>query len=292
MRSSGQDILLPERKKRSEPRSIFFEVSSTDRDRRTHKNTNDYRWHFPVPIKEVQQLRIIGGSIPKPIYNIDAPYNGFSMRIGMKRFDIIIAPGYYDAATLCEEITRQINAQNVPTQFLAAVDPVTGNFMLSRTQGTLMFSLLFETGSYIDIVDADTGGLLEPKSLATVLGFPPRQDVIDTGEGMIMSPLAVQLNDRINRIYLYLNYESSQDLTVIRRGMGHKSPSLIIYMDQGDAAVKFLNKETYDIFVLSAPAPISRIGWLDVSFRDEYYRPVNFNGRETSLLFEAVCYDY
>jgi hypothetical protein len=290
MKTSGQDILLPEKKRSKVSRSLFFEVHSTDRDRRIFKTSNEFRWRFPVPIKEVTQIRIIGGSIPRPLYNIDSPYNAFTIRVGVTSYNIAIAPGNYTAATLAAAIEAAINAAAAPTVFACTVDPVTGLFGLARTVGALSFTLLFGSGNFVDNIDKQSGGLIEPNSLATILGFPPAQDVANVG-GYIESPFAVNLDDRLNRIYLFLNYESTQDLTAIGRGLGRKEPSLIIYMDQGIANMKFLNKETYDLFILSAPAPISRIGTLDVSFRDEYYRPVNFNGREVTLLMEAVVYD-
>lgn len=293
MRSSGQDILLPEKAKRKSSRSLFFEVHSTDRDRRIYKNSNEFRWRFPAPIKEVQQLKIIGGSIPRPLYNIDVPYNSFTIDIGGTKSTVTITPGSYDETALASEIAAKINIiASPPNIFTVAISSVTGQFILTRTVGSAAFSLLFDTGLYRDLIDTTTGGLLEPNSPATILGFQPAVDVSDAGTGRITSPFAVQLRDRNNRIYLYLNYESTQDLTAISRGLGRKEPSLIIYMDQGDSHVKFLNKETYDLFVLSAPAPISRITTLDVSFRDEFYRPINFNGREVTLLFEATAFDY
>lgn len=293
MRSSGQDILLPEKAKRKTSRSLFFEVHSTDRDRRIYKTSNEFRWRFPVPIKEVQQLRIIGGSIPRPLYNIDVPYNSFTIDIGGTRTTITLTPGSYDETALATEIAAKINLiASHPNIFTVSISSTTGHFILTRTVGSASFSLLFETGLYRDLIDASTGGLLEPNSPASLLGFQPAVDVSDAGTGRIISPFAVQLRDRVSRIYLYLNYESTQDLTAISRGLGRKEPSLIIYMDQGDAYMKFLNKETYDLFVLSAPAPISRISTLDISFRDEFYRPINFNGREVTLLFEATAFDY
>lgn len=293
MKSSGQDILLPEKKRSKEPRSIFFEVNSNDRNRRINKTSSEFRWNFPVPIKEVRQLRIVGGSVPQPFNNIDAPFNAFTLRVGIDHYDIVVPPGQYDAATLCTKISNLINIRTAPTHiFSASVDGASGRFKLERATGFASFTLLFgQGGAYVDLIEAETGGLLETKSLATFLGFHPATNADSDGGLIITSPFTLQLSDRLGRIYLYMNYESSQDLTVISRGLGRHSPSLIIYMDQGTSTVKFLNKETYDIYVLSRPAPLSRISWLDISFRDEYYRPVNFNGREVTLLFEAVVYD-
>ena len=159
------------------------------------------------------------------------PYNSFSINIGGTVYTVTITPGSYDETALASEIAGKINIIASPLNvFTVAISSVTNQFILTRTVGSSAFSLLFNTGLYRDLIDNTNGGLLEPNSPATILGFEPAVDVSDAGTGRITSPFAVQLRDRLSRIYLYLNYESTQDLTAISRGLGRKEPSLIIYM--------------------------------------------------------------
>jgi len=294
MNLNGQNNPPEKKRIKKEPRSLFFEINSNDRDRRIHKSSNEFRWNFPKLIKDVTQLRIIGGSIPQPLYNIDYPYNGMTVRIGIDTYDIVVPPGNYDTPSLCTKISNLINIHTAPTNiFSISIDGATGRFKLERVTGFASSTLIFgKGGSFIDLVDNDTGALLEPRSLATILGFQPTYTISDGGTGTIIAPFPLHLIERLNRIYLYINSESTHDITTISRANGYKKPSFIIYMDQDSKShTKFLNKENYDMYILSTNTPISIMNWLDISFRDEYYRPINFNGREVTLLCEAVVYE-
>ena len=82
--------------------------------------------------------------------------------------------------------------------------------------------------------------------------------------------------------------QNSTDLGAIERGAGRRSPFAIIYLDEDKNGYKYLNKDTLSPMFFSLPQPLSRIQTLTIDFRDEWYRPVNFDGKDFSLLFEFV----
>jgi len=51
---------------------------------------------------------------------------------------------------------------------------------------------------------------------------------------------------------------------------------------------KTFTRETFEPTFTASPAPIARMTTLDISFRDEFDRLVNFNGRDVTLLIEFV----
>jgi hypothetical protein len=96
----------------------------------------------------------------------------------------------------------------------------------------------------------------------------------------------MDLASAMNRIYIYINLQNSQDLGAIERGAGRRWPFAIIYLDSATNGYKYLNKETFNSITYNLPQPISRLQNLEIEFRDEWYRLVNFNGKDFSLLLE------
>ena len=108
------------------------------------------------------------------------------------------------------------------------------------------------------------------------------------GVNQIQAGNAMDVYSLTNRVYLYLNYETTQDLIAYNRGIGRKEPSAIIYMDEIHNDRKFLNKDTYTPLIVAKPAPIARINTLYVNFEDFFGNPVNFGNREVSLVLEIT----
>jgi hypothetical protein len=98
----------------------------------------------------------------------------------------------------------------------------------------------------------------------------------------------VDLEFLLNRLYLYINHDNTQDLNTIERSSGRQQPHAIIYLDELRNNYKFLNKETFQPLFSSFPAPIARLATLDITLRDEFDRVVDLNGRDWTLLFEIV----
>jgi hypothetical protein len=111
-------------------------------------------------------------------------------------------------------------------------------------------------------------------------------DYYDETLGVIASPYPMDLATSMTRLYLYINLENSQDLGVIERGAGRRWPFAVIYLDDQTNGYKFLNKETLTPAAFVLPQPLARMQNLQIEFRDEWYRLVDFNGKDFTLLLQ------
>jgi len=98
----------------------------------------------------------------------------------------------------------------------------------------------------------------------------------------------MDLHANLTRLYLYMNFQNSLDLSCISRGAGRRSPFAILYLDTDVNGYKFLNKETFSPISYSLPQPIGRLNSIQVDFRDEFYQLVDFNGKDFTLLLECT----
>ncbi len=295
MISQGQNALLPDSTRANrKPRTLRYEISSYDRNFTT-EHSHRFRWRLPNAVREVCEVSLVGGSIPQPVTNIfsqssqvhNYSYNKFTLGIGAARYTITIPNGSYTATTLASALQTQLNAAPAAETFTCAVNPLTGGITITETSGPTDFTLLFGSGGYVDTVDASTGAVLKMGSPALLFGFLPGVDVTSTG-GVLASPNSMDVNMLTNRIYVYFNYDTSQDLIAYDRGLGRRQPSAIVYMDSITNDRKYLNKETFVPLIVAKPAPISRINALQLSFEDFFGNPVDFGGREVSLAIEIV----
>jgi len=284
-------------------RTIRMEVNSIDRDYSKYPLSSEFSWELPFPIKEVREVRIIGGTVPIPFLNIDSPWNKFTFGEGSTKYTITIPPGYYTIATLASSLTTLLNSVGANNMYAVSQDALTGKITITATSGIDTFYLLFLTGSFIDTIDFKTKCILKINSPARLFGFG-WSDYTSSG-GVITAPRSPNLWYCLERSYLYFNFDSSQDLRSIFRGSGRKEPSAIIYNDelntynysQGNPSLplipltKFLNKETFDTSIVPSPASLSRIRSLNISLRDMFYNLINTQGREISLLLELVVVD-
>ncbi len=293
MISQGQNALLPESTKlKRVPRTLRYEISSYDRNFAT-ESTSRFRWRFPNGIREVCEISVVGGSVPFPVTNISSQstqssnynYNKFTISIGGTLYNVTIPSGSYSASSLASALQTALNALPSAVTFSCVVNPL--NSRLSITVSAGNFSLLFGSGTYVDQIDPTTGAILKMGSPALLFGFLPGLDITSTG-GTLTAPNAIDPNMLTNRIYVYFNYDTSQDLVAYSRGLGRREPTGIIYMDELLNDRKYLNKETFVPLIVSKPAPIARINVLYVSFEDFFGNPVDFGGREVSITIEIV----
>ncbi len=293
MISQGQNQLLPEATRANRrPRTLRYDISSLDRNFQT-ETSNKFRWRLPNPIREVCELSIVAGSIPIPALNIyeqssqteNFSYNKFTVLYNGTRYNIRITPNYYNIVTaLANEIETQLNTVIGPGTFSVTVS-ANNNLIFSASNP---FSLLFGTGSYVDQIDPMTKAVIKANSPAMIMGFLPATDYSST-MNQIISPNAVDLYLLINRIYVYINYDSTQDLVSFDRGIGRRQPTGILYYDYSNISDRFnLNKDTYQPIIKFRPTPIARIATFDIRFEDVFGRPISFLGRETSLVIECV----
>jgi hypothetical protein len=288
VKSSGQELLIP-RKKTNErkQRSILLEVNSRDRNVSSYPHPNAFRWNLQRPLKDIQTIQIVGGTFPTRIFNVNTGYNQFTFQEDRINYTVTINPGRYTLSSYSIEIGSKIN--NLPglkNQYSVQISPTTDQLTISQDSGlNHPFALLFGSGDFVDLYQGNI--LLQINSPAKQMGFLS-QDYSDNGTRCITSPYATELNYLHNRVYLYINVETSQDLTTIERSVGKRDPYTIIYMDEDERPYKYFDKVTFEPSYLSSPAPVARVRAFDVEIRDEFYRLVELNGRDFTLLLEVV----
>lgn len=284
-------------------RTIRVELNSIDRDSVNYPSATEFKWVFPFPVKEVREIRVIGGTIPIPFLNIDSGWNKFTFWENGITNTIQIPVGHYTITTLLSTLTGVLNGAGFTNTYLVSLVANTGQIQIVATAGVQPFGVLFSTGAFSDTIDAYSKTILEIKTPARILGFGTA-DYYSTG-GTILAPKLPNLWYALERSYLYFSFDSTQDLRAVLRGGGRKEPSAILYHDEYNIynyneqdptftpypLTKYLNKETFDISINPAPAPISRINAIQVSLRDMFYNLINTQGREMTLLIELVIVD-
>ena len=165
---------------------------------------------------------------------------------------------------------------------------------IKRTSGTYNFSLLFQSGSYVDQFDDFSGAvdnlsndyLSEIRSPARLLGFVSMDySSISTS---IVAPNPVDCSWFLNKIFIHINVDTALELNRIEVARGPHDPYTIIYLDDNKDGIKFLNKETDYPFLEFSPAPLSRLSLLEISLRDEFYKLLDTQNKEYTLLFELI----
>lgn len=287
--SSGQHLLLANRTPQSrKQQNVLVEVSSRDRNYTQRILSNPFRWQFARPMKDVRGVELIGGTIPANPYNIIEGANSFTFNEGGlcgNEWVITIPPGRYTCESLILKLNELFACISCDNDYCWTIDPASGKLIITKT-GLLSFGILFVGGEKTDEIDRSDGQFLKQHTLALQLGF----DISDYYDcmGVIVSPYPIDLNSSINRLYLYINFENSQDLGCIERGAGRRWPFAIIYLDDQTNGYKYLNKDTLTPASFSLPQPFSRLQNLFIDFRDEWYRPVNFDGKDFSLLLNLT----
>lgn len=286
IRSSGQDILLPTNVKERRRRQLLVEVNSRDRNVVVFPNPSQFRWRFQRPLKDVISIQIVGGTVPTRIFNITNTWNTFTFQEGTKNFTISLNIGRYSLDLLATEIAAQLNrTPGITNNYSVGVSPTTDQVVITRDSGLLPFAFLFATGNFVDLVDPATNVLLQMKTPRRILGFL-FQDYSDAGTGKITAPLAMDLEFLLNRLYLFMNHDNSQDLGTIERSVGKRNPHSIIYMDANEYTYKTFTKDVFQPIFVSKPAPVARMTTLDIAMRDEFDNLIEFGGRDFTLLLE------
>lgn len=274
-RTSGQEALtLAPKPKASQ--TILVEVNSRDRNySAANQTTNSFRFTFQRPIKDIQTLELIGGTVPVP-YAITSSNNAFIVVEGSTRNTITLPPAFYTNTTLAAALQTALNAMSGKANtYTAAVDATGAYLTVTRAIGAAPFTFLFLTGTPRDTTQ-------EVNTPSTALGFA--SDDYTHVNGVIQAPYP--MDPFMSRIYLYIDFESTLSLSAIERGTGRRSPFGVIYFDQTSNGYKFLNKETVQQTLYKLAQPLPRLQNLQIEFRDEFYHPVNFGGRELTLLLQ------
>lgn len=284
--TSGQALLLKERPLANrKQKTILLELNSRDRNYMNLVKSNPFQYILGSPIKDIRSIELIGGTIPARPTNINSNNNKFTfVESGVSRL-ITFPPGYYSEELLLQEMAQLLSAGSQSTYIVQKSS--LGNIVIIQDIYSQPFQLLFFSTANPDVIDTLNGALLEQKTPALLLGFD-MSDYSSNLDGMIISPFPMNLYANLTRLYLYMNFQNSLDLSCISRGAGRRPPFAIIYLDTEVNGYKFLNKETFSPISYSLQQPIGRLTTIQVEFRDEFFQIVDFNGKDFTLLLECT----
>ena len=283
--TSGQAVLMKERPLASrKQKTLLLELNSRDRNYLNLVNSNPFQYTLASPIKDIRSIELIGGTIPARPMNINNSNNKFTfIESGVTR-TITVPPGYYSDEAFIESLAVLLSTLS-ESEYVITKSAL-GNMVIMQTGLAQPFELIFFLTDTPDVIDPVNGALLEQKTPALLMGFD-MSDYLSI-DGAIVSPHPMNLHANLTRLYLYMNFQNSLDLSCISRGAGRRSPFAIIYMDTDVNGYKFLNKETFSPISYSLPQPIGRLTTIQVDFRDEFFQIVDFNGKDFTLLLECT----
>lgn len=286
--SSGQHLLMKDQSKikRSHRRTTVI-LNSRDRNLVSYPSSAQYRFQFRRPLTNVLSVELMNGSVPAYIFNINVGWNSFTFKEFRDLYKVTLTPGFYTEAQLATELANRLNAlPGIYNTYSASVSATTKTLTITRTAGSEAFWFLFASGDFKDEIDSRTYTVLSINTPARLLGFGIN-DYRDDG-GSLTAPLPMDLENFGNRIYLHLNGDNNQSLHRMEMSSGRHDPYHIIFLSPGASNYIFLDKETYMPLYESSPAPIARMSGLEVAFRDEFNRLIDFQGREVNLVFEIT----
>jgi hypothetical protein len=288
--SSGQHVLMKDQAKiKRAVRRTTIVVNSRDRNLIHDLNSNTFRYKLRRPLTNVMSIELMNGCIPSYIYNMNTGWNTFSINEGGVIRTITLTPGYYTESSLLTELQNQLNLvvnqiENGNT-YAVLLNPTTKKVQITSTN-IVPYTLLFYSGSPHDDIDLNTLAISSVNTPARLLGFG-LQDYSSNASGSITSVLPIDIDNFLKTIYLHIESDG-KNLSRMELGNGGRDCFHIFYLVPGSANYLLLNKETDHALFESSPAPIARMMTLDISFRDEFYRLVDFNQRESTLVFEIT----
>ena len=292
--TSGQQVLLPDSlRKQRRGRQITVEVNTIDRSRLVTYDTNNFRWEFKRPLKDITAIELVNGCIPADLYNVTPYWNKFIFEeIGHNTTILTLTSGQYTATTLATELQTQLNS--VPLKintYSVTYSDITKRLRIAATNVPPNdFIFYFKSGqTHTDQVNSTTGAIESINCPAKLLGF----DLVNTfsENGVICPPYHVDVDYCIKRLYLHINADNSKELTRIEVGSGRKDCFHILFLSHRSDGFYNLNRDTYMPIYYSAPAPISRLSSLTISLRDEFFRVIDLGNHEYSLVFEITVLD-
>ena len=259
-------------------------VNSRDRNHLNYPNPNHFRYTLRRPLTNVMTIELMNGSIPGFLYNINTPWNSFSFQEGTVISTVTLIAGSYTESELCSELQTQLNAiSGRRNTYQVALNTITQKIQI-KASGGLRYAFLFYSGKFKDEIDLTSLAMLSINSPARLLGFG-LTDYISDSSGLVNSPLPMDVNNFLTRIYLHLESDG-RNLSRMELGAGRPDCFHIFYLNPGQANYLLLNKETDHSSFTSSPAPISRMSNLEITLRDEFNRNVDLQYREINLVFE------
>ena len=285
--TSGQGVLIPAKQRKE--RRVTVAVNSRDRNVEGNHDSNDFRWRFRRPLKDVTAIELVNGSVPADLYNVQPAWGSLTFQEGTTAYNITLTPGQYDAAGLCDELETKLAGIGLSNTYTVGYSATTKKATITATAGTAPFAFLFQTGRYVDEIDRHTGAIQSVNCAAQLLGFE-FQDTLSVA-GTIVSPNRMDPFGPIGKLYLHLNADNSVEINRVERGAGRRDCFHIMYLDQIINGYYPLNKDIHSPIFYSSPAPIARMATLNISIRDEFYRLVDLGKHDYTLLFEITYLD-
>ena len=285
--TSGQQVLLSDstRSKRKQ-RTITVAVNSRDRNLGSDYNTNQFRWTFRRPLKDIVSIELVNGYLPADLYNINIGWNMFTFGEETTIWTVTLTPGQYTPLELAVELENRLNALSGKANTYDVVyNPITKKMAIQAT-GPKEFTFYFFTTPHKDTIDSHTGAIMSINSPARILGFF-WQDYTSDGQ-VLVPPNRVDTDLFLKKLYLHLNADNSIELNRIELGAGRKDCFHILFLDQIVDGYYPLNKDLHTPIFYSSPAPLARMVQLNVSIRDEFYRLVDLGGHDFTLMFEIT----
>ena len=300
-KSSGQQILLPSQnpppqinRPRKEKVTTIL-CNSRERNVVSYPNVNRFRWRLRRDLKDITSIRLIGGNVPGNLYNINEGWQKFSFLENTNVFTATLNRGLYDGSSLAIEVARALNAiTGIANVYTCTYSTTTMALTIKRISGIYDFALLFQSGQYTDSFD-DFSGVVDnlTNDYLSNIGCPARlmgfvtQDYDDVN-GTIIAPNPIDTAWFLNKIFLHINTETDKEFNRVEIARGPHDPYTIIYLDELQNGIKHLNKETDYPIIEFSPAPLSRLSLLEISMRDEFYRLLDLNNKEFTLLLEIT----
>ena len=286
--TSGQQILLPDSTKaKRKQRTVTVAVNSRDRNIGQDYNPNSFRWSFRRPLKDVLSIELVNGSVPAALYNINTGWNKFTFgETGNRTWTVTLTPGQYTATQMCAELQTQLNALSGKLNTYTVSYNAITMFASISTVGAITYTLYFLTSPFTDTIDTHTGATMSINCPARLFGFE-WQDYTSSA-GVILPQHRMDPDLFLRKVYLYVNADNSIELNRVEMGAGRKDCFHVLYMDQIINGYYTLNKDLHTPVFISSPAPISRVGTLNISIRDEFYRLVDIGWLDFTLLFEIT----
>jgi len=300
-KSSGQQILLPSQNpppilnRRRNEKIMTILCNSRERNVVSYPNVNKFRWRLRRDLKDITSIRLIGGNVPGNIYNVNTAWKNFSFLENSTIFTVTLISGLYEGTTLATEIGRALNAIiGIANVYSCSYSTTTMTLTIKRISGIYDYALLFQSGQYTDsfddyngVVDNLTNDYLSAiNTPARLMGFVT-QDYYDLN-GSIIAPNPVDIAWFLNKIFLHINTETDKEFNRIEIARGPHDPYTIIYLDTLQNGIKHLNKETDYPIIEFTPAALSRLSLLEISMRDEFYKLLDLNNKEFTLMFEIT----
>jgi hypothetical protein len=287
--SSGQHVLMKDQSRiKKAVRQTTIVVNSRDRNYLAYPNPNHFRYTLRRPLTNVISIELVNAVIPSTLFTIQLPWASFTFREGSTDFTVTLTPGYYNEFSLACELETQLNALTGITNTYKVIF-IQHNVMLNivtTNTNPASYTLKFFSGDFRDEIDMNNLAILSINTPARLLGFGLNDYTSDVN-GVIMAPLAMDVENFFNKLYLHLEADG-KNLARMEMGAGRQDCFHIFFFHPGEYQYTFLNRDTIQSVFTSSPAPLARIANLEVNLRDEFNRPAFLNFREIQLIFEIT----